>query len=319
MCNPDYNICVDIPIMENEQAYINKLFGLDLNPIFNYENIIPLNDGNKTFTIVFHDKSIFKKKDYLPIYILSLVPGLDNLIRKRSCASLKGLSYQGLPGEWIKEYDTQNKIIDHVHHNKIPHTITVPYESFEKYSSKKIFVKHQIPECLHEMIARESFKMINCHMLPFHPFNVSEFSKNISNSSTKYELIKKIRSKYNDQIQIVEPIMNDWLYQTCVVYMNQINESKHIVDTTGYIMDYGKTLNDFYQMTIMLYEMGMPCLDESEIRLRYTTDDDPCETHSNAFEKFKQIGIFTLTDDLITSSKLIKLLNIDGILLKTSI
>ena len=93
--NPDYNIRVDIAVIANDRILCNKkLFGLNLNPTVNYENVVQLNGTSNKLTIVFHDKTNFFPKDYFPNYILSLAPGLDNIIRKSSCVNLNGLSHK---------------------------------------------------------------------------------------------------------------------------------------------------------------------------------------------------------------------------------
>jgi hypothetical protein len=200
-------------------------------------------------------------------------------------------------------------------HQKISYSVTTPFESFKKLLSKKIFVKNNISSNLYEIIAQESFRMITCQLFPFVPFNVIQFSKNIYRSKTKYQLIKKLRTKYNDTIYEIDSEMKEWIKQACIVYINNIFESLRLYEFTENIfINYEETLEDIYQMTLLLYEMGMPCLDESEIRLRYNTDETS-EIYQYAFEKFKQNGYFTLTDDLYASFKLIKLLDAHNILI----
>jgi hypothetical protein len=166
------------------------------------------------------------------------------------------------------------------------------------------------------MIRRESFKIITCQLSPVIPFNILQFTKNLGRPKNKCKLIKELRSKYDEPIQELIPEMDKWIHQTCVVYVNKIMETSYSSDSTEDLFtNFHEIVDEIYQMTVALYEMGLPCLDDSEIRLRYTSDDDPCEVYPSAYEKFKKFGSYTLTDDLVTSIKLVELLDADSILL----
>jgi hypothetical protein len=129
------------------------------------------------------------------------------------------------------------------------------------------------------------------------------------------QTIKHIISKYDESIIELDSVMHDWIYQMCVVYIHNIEET---LQQQGYaellFTNQEETINYFYQMTVSLYEMGIPCLDKNEIRLQYDTDEDPSEEYPEAFAKFKENGLFTISNDLVTMFNLVDLLGADQFL-----
>ena len=82
---------------------------------------------------------------------------------------------------------------------------------------------------------------------------------------------------------------------------------------TSPIKHYEQTVESLFEITIALAEMDMPYLDESGIRLNYSSDGNLAEKFPEAFTKFKEIGIFTPAYDLIAAVKFIKLLEGDNL------
>ena len=303
---------------------IKPYTGIDLNPTFNFENVIPINSTNNTVTIVFHDGTMFIPSNYFPHYILSIAPGLDYVIKESNLINLYGFSHQGLPDTWNGFNDNGSKnTINYMMEMNIPHMITTPFESFETLFCKEIFEKYNVPECLYDRIASEAMTMICGRMSPNLLPNILNFAEGLVNISlaeklgkpgTNSRLALKIRSKFTGPLVEIRPEMYDWIHRACVVYVdNLIESSKNQGSTECPIKQYNETIKSLYETSIALYEMGMPILDVSGIRLLYSTDGNIPENFPEAFEKFKEIGIYTPAYDLLACLKLISLLETNNI------
>lgn len=303
---------------------IKPYTNIDLNPTFNFENIIPINSKN-TITIVFHDGTSFVPIDYFPHYILSIAPGLDYVIKESNFLNLYGFSHQGLPDTWNGFNDNGSKnIISYMIKMNIPHMITTPFESFKTLFCKETFEKYNIPECLYDRIASEAMNMICGRMSPDLPLNIINFAEGLVNipfaeklgkPGTNSRLALTIRSKFNGPLVEIRPEMYEWIHRACVVYVqNIIKSAKNQGATKCPIRQYYETIESLYAMSIALYEMGMPILDESGIRLLYSADGNISSMFPEAFEKFKEIGIYTPAYDLLACLKFISLLETNNII-----
>ena len=298
---------------------IKPYTGLDLNPAFNFQNVIPIGASSYTLTIVFHDGTIFVPENYYPHYILSIAPGLDSVIKKTNLVNLCGFSHQGLPGSWNGFNDNGSReIISHMMGMNVPFMVTTPFESFETLFGKETFEKYRVPVCLHDRIAREAMTMICGRMTPELPPNVLNFAEGLVNMrlaetlgkpGTNSRLALTIRSKFYECPLEMRPEMYDWIYRACVVYVDNIIESAERQGAfVSPIIQYEETINSLYEMTVALAEMGMPILDSSGIRLLYSTDGNIPDMFPESFEKFKEIGIFTPAYDLVAERKFVSLL-----------
>ena len=292
----------------------NKQFTFNITiSSYQHQNIHDVDTLNSNINIIFHNKSTILPEDYNPDYILSIAPDLDFIIQESACVNLKGFSHFGFSGKWNKFYDPQSTIIEYTLRKKIPYIMTTPTYSFENvYSEKTLIEINKVSTEIYEHIARESFKMITSQLYPLEHIDILEFTKNFSKPNIKLQTIKHIMSKYEGPIYELDSIMHDWIYQMCVVYINNIEETlQHQGDTEFLFTNQEETINYFYQMTVCLYKMGMPCLDKNQIRLQYDTDEDPSEEYPEAFEKFKEIGLFIISNDLTATFNLVDLLGAD--------
>jgi hypothetical protein len=303
---------------------IKPYTGIDLNPTFNFENVIPVGSSGNTVTIVFHDGTTFVPVDYYPHYILSISPGLDSVIKESNLVNLRGFSHQGLPGTWNGFNDNGSQgIISHMIDKHVPYFVTTPFESFETLFGNDTFMKYNIPECLHDRIAREAMTMICGRMSPRLPPNVLNFAEGLVNMplaetlgkpGTNCRLALAIRAKFTGPFVEISDEFNRWIHQACVVYVDTIIESaKSQGATVCPIKQYHETIQSLYEMSVALAEMGMPIFDESGVRLLYSTDGNIPEMFPDAFEKFKEIGIYTPAYDLLAGLKFISLLDTDMI------
>ena len=325
---PSYNIHIVFSIKtKNIQRLIDyglkPYSGFDFNPSFNVDNIIPIN-CDFTLTIVFHDGTTFVPDSYRPDYFLNISPGADNIVKSLNLVNLKGLSHQGLPDSGNGFNDNQGKIIQQIIATGIPTEITTPFESFKTLFSNEIFEKYSVPISIRDKIASEAANMITGRLSKNCPKNVLNFAEGLINiryaetlgkPGTNCRLALAIREKYTEPIQEISPEMDDWIRNACNVYLSSIRESAFDQGATeDPIKFYDETLEHLYKMTKALYEMDLPCFDDSFIRLRYSTDGDFAENHPDAFEKFKNIGIFTPAYDLIATIKLIDMLKFKRII-----
>jgi len=297
---------------------INPFTGLNIsNPEFNVKNRLVLDNTN--IIIQFHDGTVFLPPDYAPEYIVCIAPGLDNVITESNLDSVHGFSHQGLPGNWNGFNDVGSKnIVSSIMSKGIPYSVTTPFESFETLFGTDTFQKYNIPESLWDQIAQDAFKMIMGRMPPTVPVNVLPMAESLVNVSyaesigkpgTNSRLALAIRAKYTGPIEEISQDLREWIHRACVVYVDNLISSAHEQGATvSPIKYYEQTIESIFEMTIALAEMGMPYLDESGIRLNYSSDGNLVEKYPEAFEKFKKIGIFTPAYDLIAIEKLCSLL-----------
>lgn len=319
---PTYNIHVTFSVKtKNVQRLIDfglkPYTGYDFNSSFNVDNVLPIN-CDFTLTVVFHDGTTFLSDSYKPDYFLNISPGADNIIKITNLDNLKGLSHQGLPDSGNAFNDYQGEIGKEIIAIGIPTAITTPFEAFDNLFGHDIFQKYHVPEIIHNQIAREAANMITGRLPKTCPKSVLNFAEGLINirlaeslgkPGTNCRLALTIRAKYTGSIQEVSDDMDDWIMQASKVYLDGIRESAFSQGATeDPIKCYDETLGYLHQMTKALYEMNMPCFDESGICLRVSSDGDFAEIHSEAFETFKEIGIFTPAYDLIAAVKLIDML-----------
>lgn len=306
-------------------AYGIKPFtGYDLNPEFNFENVIPLDISGKTLTIIFRDGTTLLPSDYFPHYILNIAPGLDSVLTVSNLVNLRGFSHQGLPGSWSGFNDNgSTAIVSSMLAMQVPSMITTPFESFEVLFGLHTFTEYQIPVGIWDLIARDAFKMIMGRMPPTVPVSVLpmaeglvniRYAESIGKPGTNSRLALSIRSQFTGTVQEIHPDLRDWIHRACVVYVDNLIEAALSKGATvSPIKHYEETIESIFQMTIALAEMGMPYLDDSGIRLIYSSDGDLAAKYPEAFEEFKRIGIFTPAYDLVAARKLIGLLQTDGV------
>jgi hypothetical protein len=289
-----------------------------LNQTFGFENVKHL-EGGKIMTIIFHDGTTFLSADFSPHFILNIAPGLDNIIKKENLNLLLGVSHQGLPhtGNGFNDTNSRN-IIGEIIGKGIPMFVTTPFESFDNLFGVKTFKKYGVPPGLHDLIAAEAYKMILGRLSPLLPPNILNFAEGLVNirlaeslgkPGTNCRLVFAIRQKYTGPTLEVTLDIKQLIEKACDDYLNAI---------TGFALSKGSTTNPItcleetrgylIEMTQMLYEMGMPCFDETSTRLRYSSDSDPVLTSPEAFKKFKDIGFFTPAYDLLAAEKLINLM-----------
>lgn len=300
--------------------------GLDLNPDFNFENKIHLNNSTKnTLTIVFHDGTTFIPSNYFPHYVLSTAPGLDNVIKESNLVNLCGFSHQGLlphSSNGFNDIGSENMIRCMIKKN-VPHAFTTPFESFKTLFGSWIFELYEIPEDIWDLIAQDAFKMIIGRMSPGVPVNVlpmaetlvnKRYAETLGKPATNYRLALAIRELFTGPIMKVPTELCEHIHQVCVAYVdNLIHSAMTQGSTVNPIKHYDETVQSLFEMTIALAEMGMPCLDESGTRLVYSSDGNLAEKYPEAFVAFKKIGIFTPAYDLIAADKFIRLLEEAGV------
>jgi len=302
--------------------------GIDISPEFNFENKIPLSNGN-TLTILFHDGTTFVPDTYYPNYILSISPGLDNVIKECNLVNLRGFSHQGLadttrrPDNWNGFNDNCSKtMIECMMNLGVCYKVTTPFESFNTLFGKDTFKFYGIPEEIHNQIEQDAFKMIIGRMPPTVPAFILHMAETLVNillaeelgkPGTNSRLVLGIRSKFTGTVQEISSDLREWIKRACVVYVdNLIEAAASAGSTTSPIKQYDQTVASLFELTIALAEMGMPYLDESGIRLIYSSDGNIAEKYPEAFDQFKKIGVFTPAYDLITAVKLIDLLEKDN-------
>lgn len=325
---PTFNIHIVFSIKTNK---IDRLLnyglkpytGIDFIPEYHYKNMVPLN-CDYTLTIIFHDGTTFIPDFYSIDYILNIAPGLDNVIMPCNFVNLKGLSHQGLPRNWNGFNDKDSKeTIQLIMDENFPYVITTPFEAYDTLFGIDTFEKYKVPLILHDRIAYEAFNIITKRMSPNNSPKILEFAESLVNiryaetigkPGTNCRLALAIRSKYTGPIMEISQDFDDWIRQACKVYVENISKSafsqKTKIDPIKY---YDETIDYLYQMIKALYEMNMPCFNDTFIRLAYS-DDEPNESIPNAFETFKKIGIFTPAYDLVAAEKLINMLKYDNIL-----
>ena len=290
--------------------------GIDFNPSFNFENTIL--KSNFKVIIVFHDGNTFLPDNYYPNYFLNISTGSNKIIKETNLINLRGLSHQGLPynKSVFNDNDNDADIIKLIMDYGIPTVITTPFESFNTLFGNETFQKYEIPTIIHETIAKEGLNIITGRMSPSSPYikyaesliNI-RYAETLGKPATNSSLIQAIRSKYSGPIQEIPIDMDKWIRQACKVYLDSIREYSLLEgDAEDPIKFYEETFSYLYEMTKCLFEMNIPCFDESGIRLRYSTDDDIIEYNPEAFELFKKIGIFKPAGGLIAVIKLINML-----------
>jgi hypothetical protein len=295
----------------------------NINPNFHIKSDICL--PPVIISIVFHDGTTFLPEEFCPHFILNISPGLNSVVKDCNLVDLKGISHQGLPNGWNAFNDNDGKeTVQKIIASGIPTAITTPFESFDTLFGSITFENYNIPSCMHDKIAKEAFNMITGRMSPYNTPNILGFAESLVNiryaetigkPGTNCRLVLAIKSKYTGPIQDISPETDDWIRQMSKVYVDNIRESAlEQGSSVDPIKHYEETINYVYEMTKILYEMNMPCFDESGIRLRYNTDGDATETHPEAFEAFKMIGLFTPAYDLLAAQKLIDMLKSEGII-----
>lgn len=300
--------------------------GLDLNPEFNFENKISLNNPtNNTLTIVFHDGTAFISPNYFPHYVLSTAPGLDSVIKESNIVNLCGFSHQGLlpdSSNGFNDIGSENMIRCMIRKN-VSHAFTTPFESFKTLFGRRTFELYGIPEDVWDLIAQDAFKMIIGRMSPGVPANVLPMAESLVNKryaetlgkpATNYRLALAIRELFTGIIVEVPKKVGEHIHSVCVTYVDNLIQSALTQGSTvNPIKHYDETVQSLFEMTIALAEMGMPYLDESGTRLVYSSDGNLAEKYPEAFTAFKKIGIFTPAYDLIAAVKFIGLLEEAGV------
>jgi len=294
--------------------------GLDLNPEFNFENKIPLNNPtNKTLTIVFCDGTAFISPNYFPHFVLCCAPGLDSVIKESNLVNLCGFSHQGLLPDEPNGFNDigSEKMIRYMIEKNVPHAFTTPFEAFKTLYCKKTFEFFEIPEDIWNQIAEDAFKMIIGRMPPSVPANVLPMAETLVNMryaktrgkpATNSRLALAIRELFTGMImEVPEKLRND-IHDACVAYVDDLIKSALVQKSTvNPIENYDETIQSLFEMTIALAEVGMPCLDESG-RLIYSSDGNLAKKYPEAFATFKRIDTFTPMYDHIAADKFIFLL-----------
>lgn len=303
---------------------VEPFTGLELSSEFNYNNRIHVNNpSNNTLTIMFHDGTTFIPANYFPNYILSIAPGLDNIITESNLVNLRGFSHQGLVDSWNGFNDIGSKnIIDAMIQMNVPHEITTPFESFNTLFGRTTFDTYDIPKSVWEPISQDAFKMIIGRMPPTVPNNVlplaeslvnMRYAESIGKPGTNSRLILKIRSMFTGIIIQVSHQLCELINRACVAYVNSIIDASIAYESSSNpIKHYVETVQCLFEMTFALAEMGMPCLDASGSRLIYSSDGNIAEQYPEAFMNFNKIGIYTPAYDLIAADKLYNLLVRNG-------
>ena len=299
---------------------IKPFTGLDLDPTVTTS--IELESGYK-LVIAFHDGTVMLPLDYTPHYILSIAPGFDSVLTEANLVNLRGFSHQGLPGTFKGFNDNGSiSILTAMLNKGVPHAITTPFEAFSNLFGIEFFNKHRIPESVWDQIARDAFKMIMGRMPPTVPVPVLPMAETLVNIPLA-ELIDKpasnarlalaIRREYMGQDHPISDEYHKSIKCACVAYVNSLIDAATSKGAHSPIKQYEQTIQCLCEMTLALAEMGMPTLDESGVRLIYSSDGDLAFKYPVAFEEFKKIGIFTPAYDVVTTHKLYPLLKADGV------
>lgn len=321
---PKYNIHVIISV-KTKEAGIDRIirfggaftpFLIGLDQTFGFENVKELMSGN-TMSIIFHDGTTFLHDEFKPHFILNIAPGLDYVLKIDNLCNLLGISHQGLPdtGKGFNDYHSQ-KMIRYMERN-FPMVVTTPFQAFDNLFGCETFKKYNIPQELHDLIAAEAYKMILGRLSPSLPLGVLYFAEGLVNlklaeslgkPGTNCRLVFAIWEKFTGQKLEITPEISKSIEEKCNDYLDAISKPALLTNASDPIKCRDETLGYLIEMTLKLYEMGMPCFDETGTRLRYSTDGDPTLTLPEAFQKFKEIGFFTPAYDLIAAEKLVDLM-----------
>jgi hypothetical protein len=258
-----------------------------------------------------------------PNLIISIAPGLDDVVTSENLEKCVAISHQGLlTGNALN--DTKSMVMLEYIMQELKHIniiLTTPKESFERLFSKLMFEKYKFPEILRKQIVYDTGNTLlgrmNCELLKLFVLAHAEglinitYAEKINKPGTNARLIEMIRALYSGQIHNISPEEKELVRKLCIKYINTIIERGACEGRHDLIKQYTETIESLYTLTCRLLEMGLPALAPDKSRLLYSTDENI--VNPEVFKLLQELGIFTPAYDLIAVEKAIELLQELGI------